>query len=243
MSTVSTEVTQLFADYLTDEKDDGTYTLALNEEDTRKLTEAVAEWMTLERLAKENKERELAEAKADNDSLRTLWTEIRTVLIQSRAANCVCAYGKIQADAVEAANAVLNRMPPDVATERDQLRAEVERLKRGLIVVRDSCENCTNGDDLRTLAAQVIGKNEDKSPMVFHSEYYNCERFSRLEKEATQLRARVTELEQDKVRLDWLDEPPSVEETSARLSVVHNRLVIEARSIRATIDAAMKGTP
>ena len=72
---------------------------------------------------------EVARLKADNESLRTLWTEIRTVLIQSRAANCVCSYGAQQADAVEAANAVLKRMPPDVTNERDQLRARVTELE------------------------------------------------------------------------------------------------------------------
>ncbi len=103
-------------------------------------------------------ERELAEAKADNDSLRTLWTEIRTVLIQSRAANCVCSYGKTQADAVEAANAVLNRMPPDVATERDQLRAEVAELrawKEGKKGVEEYYQVCAERDQLRTRVAEL----------------------------------------------------------------------------------------
>lgn len=75
---------------------------------------------------------EVERLKADNESLRTLWTEIRTVLIQSRAANCVCSYGAQQADAVEAANAVLKRMPPDVTSERDQLRARVADLENDL---------------------------------------------------------------------------------------------------------------
>ena len=75
------------------------------------------------REATEQNDGEIKRLKADNDSLRTLWTEIRTVLIQSRAANCVCSYGAQQADAVEAANAVLKRMPPDVTNENTQLRA------------------------------------------------------------------------------------------------------------------------
>ncbi len=84
------------------------------------------------REATEQKEGEIKRLKADNDSLRTLWTEIRTVLIQSRAANCVCSYGAQQADAVEAANAVLKRMPPDVTNENTQLRAALDEAEGAL---------------------------------------------------------------------------------------------------------------
>lgn len=72
--------------------------------------------------------------------------------------------------------------------------AEIARLNGGLRTIRDSCENCTNGSDLREQAAQVIGKTENKNPMVFHSEHYNCERFTAIEKERDQLRAEVERL-------------------------------------------------
>lgn len=54
-----------------------------------------------------------AALRADNDALRKLWTDARVVMAQSRAANCVCAYGAIQADAVEAVNKWMNTMPDD----------------------------------------------------------------------------------------------------------------------------------
>lgn len=91
-----------------------------------------------------------------------------------------------------------------------EAKAEVARLNRGLVTIRDSCENCTNGSDLREQAAQIIGKNEDKNPMVYHSEYYNCERFTDLEKKLTALRAEVAELREDRARLDWVDESNTV---------------------------------
>jgi len=85
-------------------------------------------------------------AEAERDALRTLWTEARVVVAQSRDANCLASYGKAQCDAVAAANAWLDKMPATVkrtiddagnaewqlqrvTAERDQLRAEVENIK------------------------------------------------------------------------------------------------------------------
>jgi hypothetical protein len=66
--------------------------------------------------------------RAELDALRTLWTEMRVVLAQSRDANCLCSYGATQVNAVQAANAILNKMPTDIATELTALRADKERL-------------------------------------------------------------------------------------------------------------------
>lgn len=71
---------------------------------------------------------ELARLREENESLKTLWTDMRVVLTQSRNANCLASYGAAQADAVEAANRILNVMPKDVTTERENLRIERDAL-------------------------------------------------------------------------------------------------------------------
>lgn len=118
---------------------------------------------------------EVERLKVDNEALRTLWTEIRVVLIQSRAANCLCSYGAQQADAVEAANAVLNRMPPDITNERDQLRAEVAELrawKAGKKGIEEYYQTCAERDQLRAAldVAREALREDLISARIIHAE-------------------------------------------------------------------------
>jgi hypothetical protein len=90
---------------------------------------------------------EVVALQEENYRLRTLWTEARAVVTQSRNANCLISYGKVQCDAVAAANAWLDKMPNDcprdimttgtelIAADRLQrsnasLRGHITRLKR-----------------------------------------------------------------------------------------------------------------
>jgi hypothetical protein len=74
--------------------------------------------------------RQLAEARKENEALRTLWTEMRVVLVQSRNANCLASYGSAQVDAVEACNKILNVMPADIGGLLDALRAQLAEAKK-----------------------------------------------------------------------------------------------------------------
>lgn len=71
---------------------------------------------------------QLAEARAEGERLKTLWTEMRVVLAQSRDANCLASYGAAQVDAVEAANKILNTMPADMGNALATLRTLASEL-------------------------------------------------------------------------------------------------------------------
>lgn len=55
--------------------------------------------------------------------------------------------------------------------------------------------------------------------------------------ESAALRTCIVELEADKVRLDWLEAPATIEDTAHRLSEVQKRLWKDARSVRSAIDS------
>lgn len=87
---------------------------------------------------------ELAEARKENARLRTLWTEARVVVAEGRDANCLVSYGATQVEAVEMANAWLDKMQAPSVDE------EIARQ------ANDGTLNATID------AASEAGKNEDK---------------------------------------------------------------------------------
>jgi hypothetical protein len=113
----------------------------------------------------------LEQAEGERDAARALWTEMRVVLAQSRDANCLCSYGATQVDAVEAANAILNRMPADYQTDlaKEKARADaaealVERLQKEQQQVWNEIYDATCGrtddTDLITAVKYLIERRD-----------------------------------------------------------------------------------
>lgn len=81
---------------------------------------------------------ELAEARKENARLRTLWTEARVVVAKGRDANCLVSYGATQVEAVEMANAWLDKMQAPSVDEEIARQANDGTLNATIDAARDA---------------------------------------------------------------------------------------------------------